>query len=379
MGKDEIDSIVKELAPAIETLMKDHENMSASEMKSTMEALQKDIAEVKLLSKKSSGSDQTEARAKVAKFFRAAAKGNFEEVKTLSEGTAADGGYLVPAEFHKEVVRVAEISGFARKYCTTIPMSTDEKDVTNLATGAVAYVVGEGLAITASSPTFGQKILNARKFACLVKQTQELIEDNMSDEEVLTLVAKLCAEALNELEDAQVIKGAGTGLNMTWVLVDTNVNIVTMASGDTSFADVDYAYLVAVKNAVPAKYKKVGKRKAWVMSQDVFSHVESIVDTTGRPIMRESVTAPDTFTMLGYPVELNEAAPGDADDAVSTKFLAFGVWDYFFLGDRRTMTTEMGYSSGDFEKDIKSLKVTERVAGVNVIPAAFAVLKTAAA
>lgn len=376
----DVKEVAKELAPMIETSIKETVSAETKAFNETMEELKKDIAEVKTMSKKVSGGEEKEARETVWKLFRALFKGDFAEVKTLSEGTDADGWYLVPAEFHKEVIRVAETSGVARKYCSIFPMSTDQKNVTALATGATAYIVGEGSAITASSPTFGQKVLNARKFAVLIKGTQELIDDNMSNEEVMTLVAKLAGEALAELEDAQVLTGDGTGSNMIWLLADTGVNIITMGPSDTSFADVTYAYLVAVKNSVKAKYKKAWKGTiAWEMSQDVFNHIESLVDTTGRPLFRENLSAPDTYTLLGYPVELTEVMPDDTDDAVSTKFLSFGVFAFFALGDRKQITAEMGYASGDFEKQIKSQIVTERVAWVNLIPEAFAVLKTAAA
>ena len=376
----DVKEIARELAPAIETAVKEHSEASQKEFKETLESLQKDIAEVKTLSKKVSNADGKEAREKLWKFFRAFAKGNFEEVKTLSEWTDADGWYLVPTEFHAEVIRVAELTWFARKYCSIYGMGTDSKNITTLATGAVAYIVWESAAVTASSPTFGQKVLNARKFACLIKSTQELIDDNMTNEQVTTLVAKLAAEALAELEDAQVLTGAGTGLNMLWILADTNVNIVTMGTGDTSFADVNYGYLLSVKNAVKSKYKKAGKGTiAWAMSQDVFNHIESIVDTTGRPIMRESMTTPDTYTLFWYPVELTEVMPDDSDDAVSTKFLAFWVFAFFAMWDRKQISVDVGYASGDFEKQIKSQLIAERVAWVNLIPDAFAVLKTAAA
>lgn len=375
----DVKEIAKELAPTIESAVKENVEAWQKEFNETLEALQKDVAEVKTMSKKSSGGDEAEAREKVWKFFRAFVKGNFEEVKTLSEGTDADGGYLVPAEFHKEVVRVAELSGFARKYCSIFGMATDQKDVTTLSTWATAYIVAEGAAVTASTPQFWRKVLNAKKFACLVKSTQELIDDNMTNEQVMTLVAKLAAEALAELEDTQVLTGDGTGSNMTGILGDANVNIITMATWDTSFADVTYAYLLSVKNAVAAKYKKASKWKlAWAFSQDIFNHIESIVDTTWRPIFRESVTAPDTYTLFGYPVEITEVMPDDTDDAVSTKFLAFGAFAFFAFGDRKQITAETWYASGDFEKQIKSQLITERVAGVNLIPAAFAVLRTAA-
>ena len=63
-----------------------------------------------------------------------------------------------------------------------------------------------------------------------MKSTQELIDDNMTNEQVMTLVAKLAAEALAELEDTQVLTGDGTGSNMTGILGDSNVNIITMAT-----------------------------------------------------------------------------------------------------------------------------------------------------
>ena len=91
------------------------------------------------------------------------------------------------------------------------------------------------------------------------------------------------------------------------------------------------------------------------------------------------MTAPDTYTLFGYPVELTEVMPDDTDDAVSTEFLSFGAFAFFAFGDRKQISTEVGYASGDFEKQIKSQLISERVAGVNLIPAAFAVLKTAAA
>lgn len=376
----DVKEIAKEIAPAIEAAVKEHSEASQKEVKETIEALQKDIAEVKTMSKKLANADGKEAREKIGKFFKAFVRGNFEEVKTLSEWVDADGWYLVPTEFHNEVIRVAEITWFARKYCSIYGMGTDSKNVATLATWAVAYIVWETVAVTASSPTFGQKVLNARKFACLIKSTQELIDDNMTNEQVTTLVAKLAAESLAELEDAQVLTGSWAGLNMLWILADTNVNIITMAAWDTSFADVTYGYLLSVKNAVKAKYKKAGKGTiAWAMSQDVFNHIESIVDTTGRPIMRESMTTPDTYTLFGYPVELTEVMPDDSDDAISTKFLAFWVFAYFAIWDRKQISVDIGYASGDFEKQIKSHLVAERVAWVNLIPDAFAVLKTAAA
>ena len=146
-------------------------------------------------------------------------------------------------------------------------------------------------------------------------------------------------------------------------MVDAGVTVVTMAATNTSFEDITYGNIVDMKHAVKLKYKKKSKGKnAWVMSEDIFANIEKIVDTTGHPIIKERANDPDNYTLMGYPIEISEVMPGTADDAVSTKFLCFGAFRFFALGDRRSITSETGYSSGDFEKDIKSMKVTERVA-----------------
>lgn len=380
---DEENETAKEIAKSLKGTIETAIDEGTKEFKDTVSALQKDIAEVKT-NLKAKDEDGAEGRKKVGEFFRTYVKcikaGDFSAMKTMNEGTDADGGYAVPVEFHKELVRVAEISGVARRLANIIPMGTDTKDITNLESGATAFVVGEQAAITASTPQFGRKVLNARKFAVLVKSTMELIDDNMLSEDITTLVAKLAGEALAELEDDQMINGDGTGLNQTGILVDANVNVVTMDAGNTSFADITYQDLVKVKGGTKLKFKRASRGKnAWLMSEDVFNNIESIVDTTGQPIIKERANLPDNYTLMGYPIEITEKMPGTPDDAVDTKFLVFGSFRYYAMGDRKSVTSETGYASGDFEKDIKSMKVIERVAGVITIPTAFTVLKTAAA
>jgi hypothetical protein len=45
---------------------------------------------------------------------------------------------------------------------------------------------------------------------------------------------------------------------------------------------------------------------------------------------------------------------------------------------KRGMTVEMGYRTGDWEKDIKSLKAYQRFTGLSLSDAAFGIIKTAA-
>jgi HK97 family phage major capsid protein len=80
----------------------------------------------------------SEAKAKVGAFFKSLAKcKNNSEIdqKTatfMNETTDAEGAYMVPVEFAKEVFRVAGDFGLARKYARIIPMSTDTKNISSL-------------------------------------------------------------------------------------------------------------------------------------------------------------------------------------------------------------------------------------------------------
>ena len=71
--------------------------------------------------------------------------------------------------------------------------------------------------------------------------------------------------------------------------------------------------------------------------------------------------------------------PATADSGADTSFVLFGDLKYWAFGDRRTVTMEFGYTSGNWEKDIQSLKASERIAGAVMAPTAFAKLTTGSA
>lgn len=378
LAKSITETLEKSLPGAISTVVDEKVADATKGLSTSMADLSKQVEDLHVTLQSKGEKDGAQKVERIGKFWKAFAKQDFATVKTLSEGTDADGGYLVPAEFHSEVVRVAKLGGLARRLCRIIPMGTDTKDVTTLSGSVTTYIVGEDTAITASTPQFGRKTLTARKFAALVHATQELIDDNASDQDVMTLVATLVAEAFAEMEDDQVLTGSGSGSNFRGALNLTGANITTMAVTKDSFADITYANLVDVKNSVNIKYKR-GKKPVWFMSQDVFGHIEKLVDDTGRPLFRESLIAPDTYTLLGYPVELTDVMPVTADDGASVKFIVFGDLQFYAFGDRKSMSAEEGYASGNFEKGVKSLRVIERVAGIGLIDEAFGVLKTGTA
>lgn len=351
-AKSQVAELVKELGEA------------QSEIKALAEAQAKSLSTTP--EKKESGMK------KAGKLFKAMALNDVLEMKTLSEGVDANGGYLVHAEFVSGVFRAVEDFGLGRKYCTKYNMNSKDLEVTTLATNVSTSWTDEGASITASNPTFGRVTITAKKLASLVEMTSELQED--ADHNVAETVAKLIAEEFARAEDTQVLTGDGTVF--TGVLSDTNVNVVTMATGDTAFVNVSSDYLIDLTRAVAVKYKS-NYAPRFYLSQDIIAHIEKLKDSEGQPLYR-TLNEAGKATLLGYPVELTDVMPAAADDAASTKFIAFGDLKFVGLGVRKNVTAEVGHIDGGFQADKKSLKVIERVGVAMLIGEAFSVLKTAA-
>ncbi len=329
------------------------------------------------------GDETKELHAKTAKFFKTLVKRSpdFAEAKAafLNEGTDGEGGELVPTEFAREVLRVAKEVGFARRYCRIIPMSTDKKDISKIINGVTVYWTAEGVAYTGSKPTTGMVSLVCNKLTALVSGTNELIDDNQTDTEVFNLVRDLIAEAMAEFEDAQVLTGTGTAPQMPGIFhASTSIPSKVIATGHNTIAEVDYKDLVAIKNALPMKYRKNGGKICWTMHQDVYTVIEGLVDLQGRPLLKESIKRDsDETLLLGYPIEVVSAAPNT--EGASVKFIAFGNFNYYLFGDRMGLAFELGYATGGFETDVQSMKASERIAGKVAFTDAFVVGVTAAA
>ena len=69
--------------------------------------------------------DEMTTKEKVLGFFQAMVNQDHTALKALSEGTAADGGYLFPDEFRAEVIRDIIEGPFMRNHVTVIPMKRD--------------------------------------------------------------------------------------------------------------------------------------------------------------------------------------------------------------------------------------------------------------
>ena len=380
----------KELQTTLETTLKEVlpgvvEAQVDAKMDEKVSSLEKAISNLNASIKLGVDEEKTnlnEAKKTMWAFFKALAKcHNDAEVASvkatyLNEGTNSEWGYMVPEEFAREVFRVATNAWIVRKYARIIPMGTDTKNISTITNSIVAYWTDEAGAYTGSKPTVWNCQLVAYKITALVSATNELIEDNMTDQEIWSLMSELIGEKIAEFEDENVLVASS---KFTALLADTNVNITNMGTGE-EFANISYDDLIDVMRSVPMKFKKWTPR--WFMSQDIVKYIEKLKDNEGQPIFFSTRSIRDGQLenyLLWYPLEVVDVMPWDSTSGAEKAFVLFGDLKHWAFGDRRQLSLSAGYISGNWEKDIQSLKASERIAGHVIFPKAFGVLKTGVA
>ena len=95
----------------------------------------------------------------------------------LSEGTDADGGYLVPEEFERQIVTTLDEANVIRSLAKVITTSSERK-IPVTSSHSVAQWTPENGNYQESNPTFEQKQIDAYKLTDLIRISQELLQDS---------------------------------------------------------------------------------------------------------------------------------------------------------------------------------------------------------
>jgi HK97 family phage major capsid protein len=149
-------------------------------------------------------------------FYDAVTSGKFHpNLRALTVGTPADGGFLVPTEYASEIHDVALESEIIFPRCTVVPMFSNEKKVPateigdhsqNLYGNMVAYWSSEGGTLQDKPPKFRDMTLNAKKLTVLFKFSNEWKDDVQGSENKLS---SLAGNGLSWYRDKALLKGSG--------------------------------------------------------------------------------------------------------------------------------------------------------------------------
>ncbi|GHU48791.1 hypothetical protein FACS1894127_0210 [Clostridia bacterium] len=282
----------------------------------------------------------------------------------LSEGVDADGGYLVPTEFERTLVKGLDEANVIRLLAKTISTNVERK-VPIAATGSTATWVAENGTIPVSDVTFGQKTLDAFKLTDQIKVSTELLQDSMFDLE--GYLSDEFARALGVAEEQAFIAGTGSGQPTGIFRATGGADIGTTAAGQTAIAFDDVVNLI---HALKSPYR----RNAIFLTHDAtVSAMRKLKDANGQYLWQPSLQAGQPDRLFGYPLHTSPYVPTLAAGALS---IAFGDFSNYWIADRQGRTlqrlNELYAGNGQV-----GFLITERVDGKVILSEGIKLLKQA--
>ena len=279
----------------------------------------------------------------------------------LSESVDADGGYLVPEEFERDIVRGIDETNIIRSIAKVITTANDRK--IPIAVGhSVATWTAENAAYTESNPTFGQKQIDAFKLTDLVRVSIELLQDAAFDIE--GYIIKEFSYAFGVAEEQAFC--VGTGINQPTGIFTADGGEIGVTAGSATAVTIDD--VINLVYSLKAPYRKNAK---FLMNEATVSLIRKLKDGNGNYLWQPSVQAGQPDKILGYDVFTTPFAPTIAGGALA---IAFGDFSNYWIGDRGGRTVqrlnELYATNGQV-----GYVATERVDGKVILPEAIKLLK----
>lgn len=257
-----------------------------------------------------------------------------EEFRTnLNVGTAGQGKNLVPTDFLRRLYDYLEAaSGIRRTNATILTTAGGEPlQIPTVTAHGTAAIVGEGTALAAADPAFGQVTLGSYKYGQLVQITNELLADSGVD--VLGFLAKDMGRALGRATGLAYVRGSGTNAPHG---VGIRAGTATATIQTTSTGVPSYGNLVDCVYSVIEEYRM--NDASWVMLDSFEGVIRKITDTQGRPLWQPVVQAGEPDMLLGYPV-INDRNMTAAGTAAGTPAF-FGDFEPYYIRDAGNIRIE---------------------------------------
>lgn len=257
----------------------------------------------------------------------------------MSAGTAAEGGYTVPAEIAAMVIEKLKAFGGMREVAEII--TTESGGSLNFptsdGTSEVGEIVGENAAAALGEMTFGTIALPVFKYSSKkIALPVELIQDSAID--VIAFVINRLATRIARIQNTHFTVGGGTTVP-DGVMVKAGIG-KTGTTGQT--LTVIYDDLFDLKHSVNRAYRSGAK---FMMNDLSVAIVSKLKETTGRPIWEPGLTAGAPDMLLGHAVVVNDDVAVMAANALS---IGFGDFSKYAIRDVANSTSMRRFDDSAF-------------------------------
>lgn len=279
----------------------------------------------------------------------------------MEEGTPSTGGYLVPIEFDKNLVKALKHENVIRSISKVITTAAPHR--INIAlTDVSADWVAESGVFTPSTPTFNQLSLDAYTLRAAALVSEELLQDSMFDLEDYLISNFALAFAAKE-EQAFCVGVGNTQPTGIFTANGGDVGITTAGA-----TDIKADELIDLTYSLKDGYKKSA---IFVLNSATLAGIRKLKDGNGVYMWQPSLQADQPDRLLGFPVYVSQYAPTIAAGAYT---VAFGDFQNYWIADRSGRTVRRAD-----ELHIANLQTGfyafQRVDGKTVLPEGIKLLK----
>ncbi len=286
--------------------------------------------------------NDTDARARLTQGF----DGLNAEGKAMTEGTAAQGGYLVRPQVERQLIEAKELDNVLRGLCSKLNVTTNEIQLDQLTLSTTAGWVAE-LAQKPETTAMTLATVSANVFtaAGLATVSNQLLAD--SDPAVDGLVTSDLSKRLTALEETAFISGTGSGQPLGIL------NTPGIGATSLSTTAVD-ALLLAILDAIAAVETNHGSPNAILMHPRTWTRILKAQTSGGVFLIEPGVNgigandfqSPRTGfrgpvkSLWGYPVILSNRVPTNLGAGTNESRVIVGDFSECLILDRQGITVD---------------------------------------
>jgi HK97 family phage major capsid protein len=219
-----------------------------------------------------------------------------DEVKSLVVANDAAGGFLAPAEFGSELIKLLREFSPIRSYARVVSTGAGEVKYPRRTASTVATWTGETADRTGSEPAFEQVAITPHELATFTDVSNALLEDNAYNLE--GELAADFAESFGKAEGTAFVSGTGTGQPKGLMTASGIIEVATGNAGgfpNANPADV----IIGLYHKLPNVH---AQRGVWLMNRNTLGTVRKWKDGQGRYLVLDPISEGAPVTLLGRPI-----------------------------------------------------------------------------
>lgn len=279
---------------------------------------------------------QQDARERLTKGFT----GLTAEGKALTEGTQAQGGYLVRPQIERQIVEARELDNVLRGLCSKLNVTTTSIQLDQIGLTTTAGWVAElAQKPEATAMTLATVTANVFTAAGLATISNQLLQD--SNPAIDGLVTADLAKRLVALEESAFINGSGTGQPLGL--------LNTPGLGATPLTSTDVLDLLdAILDAIASVETNHGAPTAILMHPRTWTKILKskdamgayYIDPTGGPTDPRTNQRGPVKSLWGYQVVTSNRIPTDLGTGTNESRVIVGDFAEALILDRQGITVD---------------------------------------